>query len=112
MSQNVAMITQSVKISTLVWSDPGARSIIGFCSPPSRSETCFSCFPVGFCWLVVWRSENWWPGGHLLVVFSLGDGGLGFGGLKCGFTTGFWRGEGAWNWQKMEKKCLAVVTGK
>ncbi|KAH0761313.1 hypothetical protein KY290_017386 [Solanum tuberosum] len=23
-----------------------------------------------FCWLVVWRSENWWSGGHLLVVLA------------------------------------------
>ncbi|KAG5599655.1 hypothetical protein H5410_031025 [Solanum commersonii] len=56
---------------------------------------CFSCFPMGFwsgfCWLVVWRSENWWS---FVGCFSLGDGGLGFGGLKCGFTTRFWRGEG------------------
>ncbi|KAG5627348.1 hypothetical protein H5410_012566 [Solanum commersonii] len=27
-------------------------------------------------------------------LVSLGDGGLGSGGLKCGFTTEFWRGEG------------------
>ncbi|KAH0647293.1 hypothetical protein KY285_032541 [Solanum tuberosum] len=25
---------------------------------------------MGFCWLVVWRSENWWSGGHLLVVLA------------------------------------------
>ncbi|KAH0745874.1 hypothetical protein KY285_007531 [Solanum tuberosum] len=27
-------------------------------------------FWSGFCWLVVWRSENWWSGGHLLVVLA------------------------------------------
>uniref|UniRef100_M1BBV9 Uncharacterized protein n=1 Tax=Solanum tuberosum TaxID=4113 RepID=M1BBV9_SOLTU len=47
-------------------------------------------FWSGFCWLVVWRSENWWS---FAGCFSLGDGGLGSGGLKCGFTTGFWCGE-------------------
>ena len=41
------------------------------------------CLEVGE--LVVWWS--------FAGCFSLGDGGLGSGGLKCGFTTGFWRGE-------------------
>ncbi|KAH0636800.1 hypothetical protein KY290_037195 [Solanum tuberosum] len=68
-------------------------------------------FWSGFCWLVVWSRRT----GGLVVIsgcFSLGDGGLGSGGLKCGFTTGFWRGEGAWNWPEMEKKGLVVVTEK
>lgn len=41
------------------------------------------CLEVGE--LVVWWS--------FAGCFSLGDGGLNSGGLKCGFTTGFWRGE-------------------
>ncbi|KAG5569790.1 hypothetical protein H5410_059556 [Solanum commersonii] len=43
-----------------------------------------SCLEVGE--LVVWWS--------FAGCFSLGDGGLGSGGLKYGFTTRFWRGEG------------------
>uniref|UniRef100_M1DAX9 Uncharacterized protein n=1 Tax=Solanum tuberosum TaxID=4113 RepID=M1DAX9_SOLTU len=60
------------------------------------------CLEVGE--LVVWWS--------FAGCFSLGDGGLDSGGLKCGFTTGFWRGEGVWNWSEMEKKDLVVVTGE
>ncbi|KAH0748102.1 hypothetical protein KY290_027334 [Solanum tuberosum] len=42
------------------------------------------CLEVGE--LVVWWS--------FAGCFSLGDGGLGSGGLKCDFTTGFWHGDG------------------
>ncbi|KAH0672416.1 hypothetical protein KY284_023503 [Solanum tuberosum] len=38
---------------------------------------------------------------------GLGDGGLGSGGLKCGFTTGFWRGEsGLETGRKWRRKIL------